>query len=136
MDRHENRQILGESTFMNLAPIFSAQCSFPPVSGVVGISLGIITTLIRFLIRLVRRTRLWYDDLFAFLGLVSLVIIGVVGKMYALSGKIFRNILPMLPRAVENGYADHGIVDRSTTPQHLRVALYYIPAVTFDTTIW
>ncbi|KIK65867.1 hypothetical protein GYMLUDRAFT_55790 [Collybiopsis luxurians FD-317 M1] len=69
---------------------------------------GITTVL-----RLVLRVRYFgWDDAFAVIALISLIITAVTGKMY------------------------FALDPSSTMSQSSRVALYYIFAVTFDTTVW
>lgn len=89
---HDKRQILSTSTFFfSVLPIDHGSHS---VSATIGISISISTTLLRLFLR---RGRLWYDDLFALLGLVSLLITAVGGKLYyALDGEccLFSFLIP------------------------------------------
>ncbi|KAJ3886788.1 hypothetical protein GG344DRAFT_81365 [Lentinula edodes] len=106
-----------DSQLATLSPQSSNTDSFPGpeiqhkilLSAYVGMSLAGSTTVIRLALRV---RKLWWDDVLAFLALISLIITAVAGKTY------------------------YGITDASTIPQHSRVALYYIFAVTFDTTVW
>ncbi|TFL03112.1 hypothetical protein BDV98DRAFT_416172 [Pterulicium gracile] len=79
------------------------------LSGIIGMPIAGAATLIRLLLR---RHRLWWDDLLAGLSALSLLMTGVSGKLL------------------------YSINEDSTIPQSSRVGLYYIVAVTFDTTIW
>ncbi|KAF8063195.1 hypothetical protein FPV67DRAFT_232309 [Lyophyllum atratum] len=82
------------------------------VSGSVGLSVAAFLTVLRLAIRLWRRARLAWDDAFAIMAMLLLVLTGVVGKLYySLSGS-------------------------SSIPQHSRVTLFYLSAVTFDLVIW
>ncbi|KAF9265929.1 hypothetical protein L218DRAFT_956899 [Marasmius fiardii PR-910] len=79
------------------------------LSAYVGMTLAGATTIVRLALRF---RRLGWDDAFACLALLSLIMTAVAGKIY------------------------YSITNASTMPQRSRVALYYIFAVTFDTTIW
>ncbi|KAF8062504.1 hypothetical protein FPV67DRAFT_1508819 [Lyophyllum atratum] len=82
------------------------------VSGTIGLSITGALTIVRLTIRLLTRARLLWDDAFALLALLILIITAASGKLY------------------------YSIDATSTIPQASRVALYCIFAVTFDLTIW
>ncbi|KIK65866.1 hypothetical protein GYMLUDRAFT_38358 [Collybiopsis luxurians FD-317 M1] len=79
------------------------------LSAYVGMTFAAVTTILRLTLRI---RYFGWDDAFAGMALISLIITAVAGKMY------------------------FGIDASSTMPQSSRVALYYIFTITFDTTVW
>ncbi|KAF8057035.1 hypothetical protein FPV67DRAFT_1529927 [Lyophyllum atratum] len=95
-----------------ISPNISPHHICTAVSGTIGLSIAGALTIVRLTIRLLTRARLLWDDAFALLALLILIITAASGKLY------------------------YSIDATSTIPQASRVALYYIFAVTFDLTIW
>ncbi|KIK65843.1 hypothetical protein GYMLUDRAFT_55777 [Collybiopsis luxurians FD-317 M1] len=79
------------------------------LSGYIGMTFAIATTVLRIALRI---SYFGWDDAFAGVALLSLILTVVAGKIY------------------------FGIGASSTIPQSSRVALYYILAVNFDITVW
>lgn len=79
-------QVIREALVLVIALTFSADLGFAPVlvSGIIGMPIAGAATLIRLLLR---RHRLWWDDLLAGLSALSLLMTGVSGKLlYSING--------------------------------------------------